>query len=345
LYIQTPFSLSTMIATLPSTPIVSRKNLIRKRRNTSTVTPSKQQTTLAHFVNRSTKDEDETFSPIVLPSFQSNNKITKSHKMKGKSHTTSCPLKLTQMILDAGQSDLKYMTCPTCQMVYCKGQEDDERLHAKVCKKFAHHQSKSEEPIKYKPCKQERLIERIGLNCKIISIQSSDTTKYLAKKAEEVRTMVESELGCAPLTPQQQQQQTVYFYVEGDEIIGCLIAQRIQYAHRIIVSMLELPQHNNNKRSKQEPTVMEDEQIAEEAMNSCDMTSQVPAVCGVSRIWVHKSHRRKRIAHRLLESVRKSLVYSYHIPLEQVAFSQPTTEGKLFAMRYMGTKQFLVFSE
>jgi len=66
-------------------------------------------------------------------------------------------------------------------------------------------------------------------------------------------------------------------------------------------------------------------------------------MCGISRIWVHNSARRRGIASRLLEVARENLVYGFVIPRKQVAFSQPTIDGKLFALHYTGTKQLMVY--
>ena len=66
-------------------------------------------------------------------------------------------------------------------------------------------------------------------------------------------------------------------------------------------------------------------------------------MCGISRIWVHQTARRQGIASRLLEVARENLVYGFMIPRQQVAFSQPTIDGKLFALDYTGTMQLMVY--
>lgn len=40
------------------------------------------------------------------------------------------PRQLMQMYLDVGQRDFHASRCPCCGMLYCRGEESDERLHA-----------------------------------------------------------------------------------------------------------------------------------------------------------------------------------------------------------------------
>eukprot|EP00667_Euglena_gracilis_P012914 EG_transcript_13294 len=67
------------------------------------------------------------------------------------------------------------------------------------------------------------------------------------------------------------------------------------------------------------------------------------SMCGISRIWVHSCARRRGIATILVEVARKHLVYGFEFPPSQVAFSQPTRDGKLFARTYTGTEQLMVY--
>eukprot|EP00668_Euglena_longa_P029233 GGOE01036577.1.p1 GENE.GGOE01036577.1~~GGOE01036577.1.p1 ORF type:complete len:354 (+),score=35.11 GGOE01036577.1:109-1170(+) len=66
-------------------------------------------------------------------------------------------------------------------------------------------------------------------------------------------------------------------------------------------------------------------------------------ICGINRIWVNSCARRRGIATTLVEVARERLVYGYAIPQSQVAFSQPTRDGKLFAHSYTGTTQLMVY--
>ncbi|XP_053428780.1 N-acetyltransferase ESCO2-like isoform X2 [Nycticebus coucang] len=69
-----------------------------------------------------------------------------------------------------------------------------------------------------------------------------------------------------------------------------------------------------------------------------------PAVCGISRIWVFKLKRRKRIARRLVDTLRNCFMFGCFLSTDEIAFSDPTPDGKLFATNYCNTPNFLVYN-
>ena len=70
----------------------------------------------------------------------------------------------------------------------------------------------------------------------------------------------------------------------------------------------------------------------------------VPARCGVSHIWVAADQRRVGVARQLLDAVRRNMVTGYEVPVEQLAFSQPTVPGRALAAAYTRTERFLVYT-
>ncbi|KAM9676818.1 N-acetyltransferase ESCO1 isoform 2-T7 [Dama dama] len=76
----------------------------------------------------------------------------------------------------------------------------------------------------------------------------------------------------------------------------------------------------------------------------CCSTLPEPAICGISRIWVFSMMRRKKIASRMIECLRSNFIYGSYLSKEEIAFSDPTPDGKLFATQYCGTGQFLVYN-
>ncbi|XP_070467437.1 N-acetyltransferase ESCO2 isoform X2 [Equus przewalskii] len=69
-----------------------------------------------------------------------------------------------------------------------------------------------------------------------------------------------------------------------------------------------------------------------------------PAVCGISRIWVFRLKRRKRIARRLVDTLRNCFMFGCFLSTNEIAFSDPTPDGKLFATKYCNTPNFLVYN-
>lgn len=76
----------------------------------------------------------------------------------------------------------------------------------------------------------------------------------------------------------------------------------------------------------------------------CCSTVPEPALCGISRIWVFSMMRRRGIASRMIECLRNNFIYGSHLSKDEIAFSDPTPDGKLFATHYCGTSQFLVYN-
>lgn len=107
----------------------------------------------------------------------------------------------------------------------------------------------------------------------------------------------------------------------------------------------------------------------------CCSTTPEPAICGISRIWVVNMMRRQGIASRMLECLRSvhlqtcqafmshplktnghnsnlflfslhrnNFIYGSYLSKDEIAFSDPTPDGKLFATHYFGTSQFLVYN-
>ena len=108
-------------------------------------------------------------------------------------------------------------------------------------------------------------------------------------------------------------------------IVGLLLVKRIQRAYELLPSK---EAHETNNRN-----------------SSCISRSLNPskALLGVHQIWVHKSHRHRGIASRLVTAARDHLIFGMCVPLELVAFSSPTDEGLRFAMTYVGSDRPLIY--
>ena len=65
------------------------------------------------------------------------------------------------------------------------------------------------------------------------------------------------------------------------------------------------------------------------------------ASIGISRIWVHRDHRRRGIGQRLLDAIQRRTGVEKHL----FAFSQPTMMGAALARAWFGRKDFLLMKE
>ena len=68
-----------------------------------------------------------------------------------------------------------------------------------------------------------------------------------------------------------------------------------------------------------------------------------PAVMGINRVWLDHNSRRLKIATKLLDAARTSFMFGAQIPINSVAFSDPTKTGRLFAASYAARTDFLVY--
>ncbi|XP_069813815.1 N-acetyltransferase ESCO1 [Dendropsophus ebraccatus] len=229
----------------------------------------------------------------------------------------------SQPIIDAGQKRFGAITCNVCGMLYTASNPEDETQHLLFHNQFI-------SAVKYVGWKKERIVSEYP-DGKIIMVLPDDP-KYALKKVEEIREMVDNDLGFQQVPLQLHSRTKTFLFISSDKkVVGCLIAEHIQWGYRVIED--NIPSDNCDK-----------DQISERVKAWCCSTNPEPAICGVSRIWVFSMMRRKKIASRMLECLRNHFIYGSHLNKDEIAFSDPTPDGKLFATHYCGTGQFLVYN-
>ncbi|NXJ61025.1 ESCO1 acetyltransferase, partial [Rostratula benghalensis] len=229
-----------------------------------------------------------------------------------------------QLIVDAGQKRFGAISCNICGMLYTVSNPEDETQHLLFHNQFI-------SAVKYVGWKKERILAEYP-DGKIIMVLPDDP-KYALKKVEEIREMVDNDLGFqqAPLMCYSRTK-TLLFISNDKKVIGCLIAEHIQWGYRVIEEKVPEVSSENEKV------------IFERQKAWCCSTSPEPAICGISRIWVFSMMRRKKVASRMIECLRSNFIYGSYLSKEEIAFSDPTPDGKLFATQYCGTGQFLVYN-
>lgn len=151
--------------------------------------------------------------------------------------------------------------------------------------------------------------------------------------------------------------------VDGVEEEGILTSTTINSKNSCTTDQKYLDNQNHIKRRKHESTVMHfgnvklTRQVVQKMHLTRDIESSckgpagaiiysevpVPAVCGVRGLWVSRSERRKGIATKLLDAMRKTFCLGYILEPCQCAFSQPTSDGKDFAASYCQKDSFLIY--
>lgn len=106
--------------------------------------------------------------------------------------------------------------------------------------------------------------------------------------------------------------------LRGRRVVGLLWAERVSGARLVEVADVEASDN------------MLDNEAAVQLAG-------IAASLGVALIWVRRSEQRRHLATSLVDAARKAgaNLGCAEIPLEQVAFSQPTTQGFAFASRYL----------
>ncbi|XP_074776743.1 N-acetyltransferase ESCO2 isoform X2 [Athene noctua] len=258
---------------------------------------------------------DEATSPFgSSPPAKTSHASQKSKKVK-----ELCKCSMDQMIIDAGQKHFGTVVCKSCGMIYTAASPEDEAQH------IQHHESFLE-ALRYLGWKKERIVAEFW-DGKIVLILPDDP-KYAVKKAEDVREIVDNELGFKQVSLSCPAKSKIYLFVSNEKmIVGCLVAESIKQAFRVL----------------SEPGATGQDLLQHQRAWCCS-TEPEPAVCGVSRIWVFSPRRRKGIARRLVDVVRSTFSYGCYLSTNDIAFSDPTPHGKLFATKYCQTPNFLVYN-
>ncbi|XP_051952362.1 N-acetyltransferase ESCO2-like [Xyrauchen texanus] len=228
-----------------------------------------------------------------------------------------------QLIIDAGQKHFGATTCGSCGMLYSTDSPEDNFQHTQFHQRFL-------DTVKFVGWKKERVVAEFW-DGKIILVLPDDP-KYATKKADDVRQIADSELGFQQVNLSSPSSAKTYLFINHDRmVVGCLVAENIRQAFRVL-------------EQAEEPKDMSKEDFMEHHRTWCCSTLPEKAICGISRIWVFSLMRRKGIATRMLDTVRTSFMYGSYLTKEEIAFSDPTPEGKLFGTKYCGTPTFLVYN-
>ena len=182
---------------------------------------------------------------------------------------------------------------------------------------------------------------------KIIVI-NAQSPKALHKKAEQIVEFIDtSSLQCT--LPFSISTHTMFLYIntENDEIMGCVVVERVSKAHPSFVEKKDLNEStlsnsfvedencpSNNLDVILSTTSIDSAYDDKKSILSWDDKRSVNVYCGVNRIWVKEEHRRGGVASKLLDAVRSHFIYGFEISKNNLSFSPPTPKGAYFAATY-----------
>ncbi|RCV34368.1 hypothetical protein SEVIR_7G163100v4 [Setaria viridis] len=224
-----------------------------------------------------------------------------------------------QFHLELGQPDFLLHTCSVCGMMYARGNDDDEKVHKAYHKNYF-------EGVPFKGWRNEAVIARSEGGDRV-TLATDENYCMWNSKVKEVITVVEKELGFAE-GKLLHKLCKVYLYISGQRIVGCLVAEPIKTAHRVIPSSMEqshsdlLASNTESRKTdhtlefgkisfkreiirRNTPSVKDKEEHQDPGAIICEKEA-VPALCGFRAIWVVPSRRRKRIGSKLMDVARHS---------------------------------------
>ncbi|KAJ8556484.1 hypothetical protein K7X08_032236 [Anisodus acutangulus] len=263
--------------------------------------------------------------------------------------------KYAQFYLELGQSDFLLHTCTVCGFKYAKGDEGDEKFHKTLHKNYTH-------GIPFKGWRNERILQIPSPAIGRIILVLDDDPPPQRNKVQEVVKMMEMELGDGWIYHQLCK---VYLFISSQRISGCLVAEPIKKAYKIlsrtedsrcnvspekearrtsttlqfggVILQREMVRRNQSTKSREEP----DESISGVVL--CEKEA-VSALCGIRAIWVTPFHRRKHIASYLLDAAMESFCKDVVLRRSELAYSQPTSVGRAFISSYTNSHTFLVYT-
>ncbi|XP_057553795.1 N-acetyltransferase ESCO2-like [Hippopotamus amphibius kiboko] len=248
--------------------------------------------------------------------------VTSTNFLKQKSTNVIDTNKETkdQLIIDAGQKHFGATMCKSCGMIYTASTPEDELQHVQHHHRFL-------EGIKYAGWKKECVIAEFW-DGKIVLVLSRDPS-YVIRKVEDVQELVDNELGFQQVVPRYPNKTKTFLFISDEKkVVGCLVAEPIKQAFPV----LSEPPGPESSSSKE----------CHRAWQCSDVPEHT--VHGISRIWVFRLKRRKRTARRLVDTLRNCLMFGCFLSTNEIAFSDPTPDGRLFATKYCNTANFLVYN-
>ncbi|KAL1918756.1 uncharacterized protein VTP21DRAFT_2778 [Calcarisporiella thermophila] len=236
-----------------------------------------------------------------------------------------------QLFLDFNQKSMAPVTCLECGLSYNPGTGEDDILHAR------HHKAVMGQ-MDYPVYKGENVVKRLA-DGRVVLV-SSHSNFHERKKAREILAVVNAQLNSVELGEDQLAGAKIYLYISQKQVHGCVVAESITKANRIVATKAP---GSENMEVSQVGELRQEDDVEDDSATFCSPEAE-PAVCGISRIWVARPYRRKGIATMLLDIVRSTFVYGWQLVPSQIAFSQPTSDGRRFAVKYTGVHDFLVYN-
>jgi len=228
------------------------------------------------------------------------------------------PASLTKhvTVFDVGQKEFGAKSCKQCGMCFNRSIVSDRDAH-RIYHARATLVTKFPKTIPFGTNSAiEHLDDYSSVTASMIQVKSSLEPKGdFYNKFVKLRKFIDEELGSNVQTDTMNSGQRAYIYLNQDRIAcGFLLAG----------------------------LVMNNEESNVRRLRSGTSSRHHQWFLGVQVVWVHKPFRRNGIARELLDATRATF-FQEHISIDQVAFSDTTSDGNQFAVAYCGTEDYNVY--
>ncbi|KAH8239728.1 hypothetical protein KR032_007335 [Drosophila birchii] len=214
-----------------------------------------------------------------------------------------------QYQIDAGQKAFGARQCQQCGLVYTVHEPEEEQLHREY--------HNSIHVLRFKGWIDEDIVAAYpewGSDGRIVRLNERAPAARL-ERLKDLIGVVDKELGYSSyIVPKVF---VAFIAVRKQQIVGFCLVQPLTRAHRFI-------------------QVDGTDYFSEETYQ---------ASCGISRIWVSPLHRRGGIASKLIRAVQCHTILGQEIPMESIAFSTPTDDGRALARQLTGLDNFLTYDQ
>ncbi len=307
-----------------------------------TVIPSKRQSSLLNFFSKSAKakpQKDSGENDENKGGSQKTSNTNSSFVFRSSVAPKKPKKSLTQFYLDCGQKSFGQVLCKKCGTLYVPGVSEDEAEHKKLCDAFA----------LGIPCL--RGIVRGGK--KLWTTTTTTTTTTTIPEKRNADASIVSWRPCVKKLRDANHHQ----YDDNDQpsqwpLLAKMISKdlgthqetTLQHLKREIVFLYILKQQQQQQQQDKKHRILGVATVqvlgnipAYEMLGPSERSLQpIRAKLGIGLLWTHPSHRQKGIARQLVDLARQHSCFGTRIPKRDLAFSNPTTAGYKFAIRYYG---------
>eukprot|EP00056_Hartaetosiga_gracilis_P021567 m.24885 g.24885 ORF g.24885 m.24885 type:complete len:389 (-) comp9145_c0_seq1:211-1377(-) len=328
-------SKSNRLVVVSSSNICSLSNTTISKSSATSATEAKLSATTVTLSSSSSLSPTTTKKPKLCP--QKEEKVTQNNNKRKKTQN-----RLVQSYLDFGQKS-SLVQCSECGMPYHSNVKSDKETHKKYHQAFL---AEEMEGVKLSMNIKGLVSDTVdmketlhGRNVLVISNTKSLSANF-KRKLQRVFNVMEKTLGLCKNSIPLQKSEKVYLHVVDKTIISCAVT-----ACGVSVIRKEGLKEQSKRSSSRNSSSSQSASSCSHSTSPRTPITKVP-LCklGICFLWVAPSYRREGIASELIDVARRNTLLDEEVPASEVAFSDPSDEGSLFAKTYTGTKDFLIFN-